>query len=92
MKTEIGRRGRPWLPFSVDEDVYGVIGRFMSTTVVGKLYGDACMPLICPTATRSLPRKRFWADECFLTRPSLLADRCRRGRPFLSYRTALWDI
>ncbi len=36
---------------SGDEDVYGVIGHFMSTTVVGKLYGDARMPLICPTAS-----------------------------------------
>lgn len=34
-----------------DEEVYGVIGHFMSTTVVGKLYGDARMPLICPTAS-----------------------------------------
>lgn len=34
-----------------DEDVYGVIGHFMSTTVVGKIYGDARMPLIAPTAS-----------------------------------------
>ncbi len=34
-----------------EDDVYGVVGHFMSTTVVGKLYGDARMPLICPTAS-----------------------------------------
>ena len=34
-----------------EDDIYGVVGHFMSTTVVGKLYGDARMPLICPTAS-----------------------------------------
>lgn len=34
-----------------DEDVYGVVGHFMSTTVVGNVYGDARMPLIAATAS-----------------------------------------
>ena len=34
-----------------EDDIYGVVGHFMSTTVVGKLYGDARMPLICPIAS-----------------------------------------
>ena len=34
-----------------EDDVYGVVGHFMSTTVVGTLYGDARMPLIAATAS-----------------------------------------